>query len=384
MNNDAMHEPADILIVDDSAANLRLLSQTLVEQGYSVRAVNSGERALASAQAAPPNLILLDIRMPIMDGFEVCRRLKADERTRDTPVIFISALDAIADKVQAFAVGGVDYVTKPFQVEEVLARTETHLAIRRLQKRLEAANRRYARELQLAALVQASFLAGQLPELPGWQIATRLHPAREMSGDFFDVARLPNGLVGLMMADVVDKGVPAALLMAMSWGLLEPFANQYPDAPEMALRAISERLLHYLDGHYFVTAFYGVLDERNGRLRYCNAGHPPALLLAADGQMRELGCTGIPLGLMEESRWQTQEITLWPGDCLVLYTDGVMDAETGNGDYFGRGRLRTAVQSAAGKSAEAICGAVETAVAHHTGAQPQLDDMALLVLRREL
>jgi phosphoserine phosphatase RsbU/P len=205
MTNDAIHEPADILIVDDSAANLRLLSQTLAEQGYSVRAVNSGERALASAQAAPPNLILLDIRMPIMDGFEVCRRLKADERTRDTPVIFISALDAIADKVQAFAVGGVDYVTKPFQVEEVLARTETHLAIRRLQKRLEAANRRYARELQLAALVQASFLAGQLPELPGWQIATRLYPAREMSGDFFDVARLPNGLVGLMMADVVTR-----------------------------------------------------------------------------------------------------------------------------------------------------------------------------------
>jgi sigma-B regulation protein RsbU (phosphoserine phosphatase) len=383
MPDDLVPEHADILIVDDSAANLRLLSQTLSEHGYHVRAVNSGERALASAQAAPPHLILLDIRMPIMDGFEVCRRLKADERTREVPVIFISALDAVADKVQAFAVGGVDYVTKPFQVEEVLARTATHLAIRRLQKRLEAANRRYARELRLAALVQASFLTGELPELPGWQVATRLQPAREMSGDFFVVTRLPDGLVAVMMADVVDKGVPAALLMAISWGLLEPFASQYPDEPERVLQAMSEKLLHHLDGNYFLTAFYGVLDTDNGRFRYCNAGHPPALWLTAGGRIQELCCTGMPLGIMEASQWQTREIQLEPGECLVLYTDGVMDAEASDGDYFGRGRLQTAVLAAAGGTAETICAAVETAVAQHTGDQPQLDDIALLVLRRE-
>ncbi len=383
MHDDLVPERADILIVDDSAANLRLLSQTLSEHGYHVRAVNSGERALASAQATPPHLILLDIRMPVLDGFEVCRRLKADERTREVPVIFISALDAVIDKVQAFAVGGVDYVTKPFQVEEVLARTATHLAIRRLQKRLEVANRRYARELRLAALVQASFLMGELPELPGWEVATRLQPAREMSGDFFEVVRLSDDLAGVMLADVVDKGVPAALLMAISWGLLEPFAGQYPEEPERVLQAMSERLLHHLDGNYFLTAVYGVLDTRNGRFRYCNAGHPPALLLTEDGQIRELCCTGMPLGIMEDSQWQTQEIQLQPGDCLVLYTDGVMDAEAGDGDYFGRARLQTAVQSAAGGTAEAICGAVETAVAQHTGDEPQLDDIALLVLRRE-
>ena len=113
----------DILIVDDTTNNLRLLSQMLTEHGYGVRAVTSGERALASAQVTPPSLILLDIKMPEMNGYEVCQRLKADKQTRDIPIIFISALDDVQDKVNAFTVGGVDYITKPFQLEEVLARS---------------------------------------------------------------------------------------------------------------------------------------------------------------------------------------------------------------------------------------------------------------------
>lgn len=126
----------NILIVDDTPANLRLLSNMLAEQGYKVRSVISGKMALTTARAAPPDLILLDIRMPEMDGYEVCEHLKAGESTHDIPIIFISALDAAQDKVKAFAVGGVDYVTKPFQLEEVLARVETHLAVRNLQKSL--------------------------------------------------------------------------------------------------------------------------------------------------------------------------------------------------------------------------------------------------------
>ncbi len=127
----------NILIVDDTPANLRLLSNMLAEQGYKVRSVINGQMALTATQASPPDLILLDIRMPEMNGYEVCERLKADEDTHDIPIIFISALDATQDKVKAFTVGGVDYITKPFQLEEVLARVETHLALRNLQKSLQ-------------------------------------------------------------------------------------------------------------------------------------------------------------------------------------------------------------------------------------------------------
>jgi len=138
---------SDILIVDDTPANLRLLSQMLTERGYKVRAVLSGPQALMAAQAAPPDLILLDIRMPEMDGYEVCQRLKTGEQTRDIPVLFISALSETEDKLKAFTVGGVDYITKPFQFEEVLARVQTHLALRNLHRQLQAANAELARQI---------------------------------------------------------------------------------------------------------------------------------------------------------------------------------------------------------------------------------------------
>ena len=131
-------EQGNILIVDDTPANLRLLSNMLSDHGYKVRSVINGQMALTAIHAAPPDLVLLDIRMPGMSGYEVCEALKADPATREIPVIFISALDEIQDKVKAFTVGGVDYVTKPFQFEEVLARVETHLALRSLQRQLQS------------------------------------------------------------------------------------------------------------------------------------------------------------------------------------------------------------------------------------------------------
>ena len=131
----------NILVVDDTPANLRLLAGILTDHGYAVRPVPNGKLALWGARGTtPPDLILLDIVMPDMDGYEVCQQLKADERTRDIPVIFLSALDDVSDKIRAFSVGGVDYITKPFQEEEVLARVETHLNQRRMQRRLEEQN----------------------------------------------------------------------------------------------------------------------------------------------------------------------------------------------------------------------------------------------------
>src|ERR671933_182579 len=143
------NNPGNILVVDDTPENLQLLVGMLKEKGYKVRPVPSGEVALSGAKIFPPDLILLDIMMPEMDGYEVCSKLKADERTKDIPVIFISALSDVLDKVKAFGVGGVDYITKPFQEEEVLARVETHLAKQRLQKSLQDKNDKLANTLQL-------------------------------------------------------------------------------------------------------------------------------------------------------------------------------------------------------------------------------------------
>ncbi|MBD2165170.1 response regulator [Calothrix membranacea FACHB-236] len=148
MLNQLFNSPkADILVIDDTPENLNLLSAMLTEQGYKVRSVTKGSTGLRGANAVPPDLILLDVNMPEMNGYEVCQQLKASDRTRDIPVIFISALGDVLDKVKAFAVGGVDYITKPFQLEEVLARIENHLTIRNLQKQLQAQNLQLQQEI---------------------------------------------------------------------------------------------------------------------------------------------------------------------------------------------------------------------------------------------
>jgi CheY-like chemotaxis protein len=166
MTKPATHSPApDIVVIDDNPTNLQVLMQLLSQSGYKVRPAMSGQLALTAIQAKLPNLILLDIMMPDMDGYEVCRRLKADERAQDIPVIFISAIYETIDKVTAFTVGGVDYITKPFQPEEVLARVKTHLTLRRLQLGLQEKNEQLqAKNLELAAaLAQVKKLSGLLP-----------------------------------------------------------------------------------------------------------------------------------------------------------------------------------------------------------------------------
>ncbi|NEO32703.1 MAG: hybrid sensor histidine kinase/response regulator [Symploca sp. SIO3C6] len=149
-SNRAESTTAEILIVDDTPENLRLLSVMLIEQGYQVRRVISGKLALDAAQVKPPDLILLDIMMPQINGYEVCQRLKANEQTCGIPVIFLSVLDEALDKVKAFAVGGADYITKPFQIEEVVARIEHQLTIQKLQKQLREQNRQLQQEIRIS------------------------------------------------------------------------------------------------------------------------------------------------------------------------------------------------------------------------------------------
>ena len=313
-----------ILIVDDTPANLQLLARMLADRGYQVRPVLDGQLALASVEAEPPDLILLDIRMPEMNGYQVCERLQANPSTSQIPVIFLSAMDALEDKVKAFRAGGVDYVTKPFQIEEVTARVETHLTLSRLREQLQQANARMAAELQLAGEVQRSFLPHDLPVPDSWQVAVRLESARETSGDFYDMYPLQGGKLGILVADVVDKGVGAALFMALSWAIMRTYAGKYPRQPERMLAAANTRLLRDTTGKQFATVFYGILDPSSGRLCYANAGHPPAILAhcAGQGAFEDLNRTGLPLGIFPNTTWGQGVVDLDHGDVLIAYTDG--------------------------------------------------------------
>src|SRR6202011_419862 len=191
-------QPAGILVVDDTPANLQVLAGMLKDRGYKVRPAPSGKLALLAAQRDPPDLILLDINMPEMNGYEVCEHLKADDNLKGIPIIFISALTEPLDKVKAFAIGGVDYLTKPFQMEELHARVETHLKLRRLQieleeysRHLELARERLEHDLELARAVQHGFLPQRLPEVPGYEFFAYYESALEVGGDYYDFISLP-------------------------------------------------------------------------------------------------------------------------------------------------------------------------------------------------
>jgi sigma-B regulation protein RsbU (phosphoserine phosphatase) len=375
----------DILVVDDTPANLRLLSKMLNEQGYRVRPVLDGRLALAAAQAKLPDLILLDIRMPDLDGYQVCEQLKDDSRTQDIPIIFISALDAVKDKVKAFTVGGVDYITKPFHIEEVLARVETHLALRKLQEQLEIANQKMAQELALAGEVQEGFFPQDLPDIAGWQLSMKMKSARETSGDFFDVIPLPRGYYGILMADVVDKGVAAALFMALSWSLIRTYATDFPSHPELVLTSVNQRILEDTSAQQFVTVFYAVLDPATGRFVYANAGHsPPMVFNSQSGELlQRLENTGKPLGLFEDEVWEQGEVELSPGDVVVVYTDGVSEAQNKLGEFFDEAGLVASVKHYLGAAAVDILHGILSDVGEFIADSPQVDDIGIAVLVRD-
>jgi len=356
----------------------------LADRGYVVRAVKSGPRALESVRATPPNLILLDIKMPGMDGYEVCRQLKERRESRGTPVIFISALNEIQNKVQGFNVGGVDYITKPFQYEEVIARVETHLALRRFQKRLQKANKRYEKELKLAGSLQANLIPKQAPAIPGFQMSFVLRSARETSGDFYDFFPLNSGHFGILVADVVDKGAAAALLMAFGQTLLRTLAEKLPEHPDRVLNNVNQRMLSYTDASHFITVFYGILEPEKNELVYSNAGHNPAIhLKAGNGEMTLLKNTGMPLGLYDDQDWQQRKIQLDPGDLVVMYTDGVTDAQNPLNQLYGMERFSKTIQANRKCPPAELEKLVLEDIDRFLDGAPQPDDMAMVILRKD-
>ena len=252
--------------------------------------------------------------------------------------------------------------------------------------RLIVEHQNVAQELALAGEIQASFLPGALPDVAGWQLAARLEPARETSGDFYDFIPLPNGKLGIVIADVVDKGMGAALYMALCRTLIRTYAVEYDTQPDLVFSLANRRIL--LDTHtkLFVTVFYGILDPSSGTLIYCNAGHnPPYFLRAQEGDdpVQLLRGTGLPLGVFNNVAWEQASIHIASGDTLLLYTDGISEAQDRQEIFFGDEQLLELARRNLGRTAQDIQNALLAEVHAFMGDAPQLDDITLIVIVRE-
>ena len=251
---------------------------------------------------------------------------------------------------------------------------------------LAHANQLMEQELALAGSIQTGFMARELPQITGWQQAASLIPARQTSGDFYDIYPLGKGRYGILVADVVDKGVGAALIMAFCWALVHTYALRHPDRPDLVMQKVDHRLFSDTHSGQFVTLFYGVLDTINNMMHYCNAGHNPPYLFSRGKTLsvQSLRRTGVPLGASEGMSWKVSSVRFLPGDLLVLYTDGVTEAENACHEFFGSDRLMATVKENLGKSAQEIHEMVIRGLCEFTGSLSQCDDITLMVLAREL
>lgn len=379
------HEQGHILVVDDNENNRDLLVRRLTRRGHTAATAEHGAAALERLRAGRFDLMVLDIMMPVMDGFEVLARLKADEALRHLPVIVVSALNELDSVVRCIELGAEDYLFKPLNPVLLHAKIDACLERKRLRDAERASVAAMRHELELARRTQADFLPAELPRLSGWELGTAFRPAREMAGDFYDAFALPGGRVGLLIGDVCDKGVGAALFMALTRSLVRAFAEQAGPEPADALRAVPLTngyiVRHHRQSHMYATIFFGLLDPASGALSYINAGHPAPALIRRDGAIDLLEASGPAVGFMAGSEFVVAEARIGPGDTLLAYTDGASEARDAAGELLGEARLLSELRAPA-PSAAALMERVERAVRAHAGDDPPADDITMLAARR--
>jgi sigma-B regulation protein RsbU (phosphoserine phosphatase) len=370
-----------ILIVDDTPTNIGVISGAL-KDSYKTKIATNGQKALALAGAEEkPDLILLDILMPEMDGYEVCTRLKADPATRDIPVIFLTGQTGAEDETRGFEVGAVDYVHKPFSPAVVKARVRSHIQLREAREELAAQLLALNNELEMARQIQLSILPHDLPQLPGLEIAARFLPMTSVAGDFYDFIRIDQKHLGILIADVSGHGLPSALIASMLQVALTAQAGHASD-PAKVLSGLNRALCGKFIQN-FVTAAYVYVDLENNLMRYGGAGHPPVMQLrSSTGKASKILENGLVLGIFDEAAYEALEVPLEPGDRQVLYTDGILEAANSAQEMYGGERFAAFLEANRSLKADPFADSFLADIAHFTGQttdQGQQDDITLLL-----
>jgi sigma-B regulation protein RsbU (phosphoserine phosphatase) len=369
-----------VLIVDDVKTNVDILVEALRPE-YKLSVALGGEQALSAIDRHPPDLVLLDIVMPDLDGYEICRRLRAAEATRELPIMFLSSLEDVKDKAQGFEVGANDYVTKPFEILEVKARVRSLLKAKAYADAVRAAAER---DLRIAREIQTGLLPADIPAQiagMGLEVDARLEPAQHVGGDLFEVRRLADGRLLVAVGDVSGKGIPAALFMAVTMTILRSMARQ-GHSPEDILRQLNEELLEQNPRGMFVTLQLLVFDPVHRRVTCASAGHHGAARITP-GQAPRLvfASSGRVLGLLPADGFASETLAMEAGDTFVLFTDGVSEAFGPADELFGEDRLLARLEAASGASArETTAGLLEAVRAHAAGTK-QSDDITIVTVR---
>ena len=366
-----------ILVVEDDPALLRGLSDNLRCDAYDVVTASDGLAAVQLIRTAQPDLVVLDLTLPGLDGLEVCRRVR--ELGLRTPIVMLTSRSDESDRVRGLEVGADDYVSKPFSLPELFARIRGLLRHRRS---WQTETTELRRDLRSASDVQRALLPRATPALRGVDVAGACVPARIVGGDYFDYFETGGAGLALLVADVAGKGASAALLMANLQGAVRSSAPSHgADCGRLADR-LNEVMYAATDASRYATLFYSVLDPPTGTLTYVNAGHVAALLIPGNGPLTELPSDAPPIGLFDTLGFTNRRVTIDPGTWLLVFSDGIPEALDAADREFGRERIIDVVRTHRHASALELCDALLHSVVIHAGDRAQSDDLTVVAARR--
>lgn len=382
-----------IIVVDDELDILDFVQISLEADGFEVITASSGKEALAKIKQELPDLILLDLMMPHMDGYEVMKILKADKQTRNIPVIMLTALAQADDKVKGLRTGADDYITKPFDLREltlrvnaVLKRTRKAKYINPLMKAMgdsftEKGVEQLGYHLETAAKIQQQLLPQEAPQYENIGIAGVLRPSMMVAGDFYDFIPLDDDHLGIAIADISGKGVPAAMLMVMVQTILRLVCREEA-SPANVLKRVNDFLAMDTELEMFATMVYGVLDTKSLTFTYSNGGHcPPIRVNSQKNSVDLLEKGGMLLGIFDYAGFEDETLSLKENDTLVFYTDGVTEAENSSEEQYGTQRLIEVIVKNADIGAEELCRKIEEDLMEFTSTLPHFDDLTIVVIK---
>jgi sigma-B regulation protein RsbU (phosphoserine phosphatase) len=384
--------PSRLLVADDNEDNRYTLVRRLAREGWAdIVTASNGSEALALLRSRPVDHMLLDNMMPVMNGYEVLERLKADTELCHMPVIMISAVEELDSVVRCIELGAEDYLLKPFNATLLRARVHASLEKKRLRDEVRSSLARLERELKAARTLQLSMLPGPFPSWTAQRplsLHASMRSASEVGGDIYDHFAMDDGRVCFMVGDVSGKGAAAAMFMARMRSLVRLatglWARFTPDraTPSKIVRAVNAELFAENGERMFVTLLLGFIDTASGQVAYTNAGHPAAWVIPADGPLARLaGPPEPPIGVRPDVEYSERSTVLTPGEILFAFTDGVTEAASDAGDLFGDERLEAVLEASRQATPAQLVAAVDEAVARFTGEAAPADDMTMLALQ---
>jgi len=365
------------LIADDQSDVLEALRLLLKREGYQIEAVNSPKAVLDRLRNREYDVLLMDLNYALdttsgQEGLDLLANVQKLDRT--LPVIVMTAWGSIKLAVEAMQRGAADFVEKPWDNSKLLSALRTQIASGS-ERRNGAA--RESGEIEEASATQRGLLPRSIPDFPGYGISAAWRPAGAVSGDYLDVLRLDANHLALCVADVIGKGVSAALLMSNVQAAVHALASDMHPTSELCGR-LNRIVAANVGSGKFITFFYGVLDSARRRLSYTNAGHCEPILVRRSGECVRVNHGGVVLGVFPDWSYQEEHLDLEPGDRLVLFTDGITEISNARDEEFGEERLMEVLRANRARDAEAMQKRVMAAIAEFSGGNFQ-DDATLIV-----